>query len=109
MVLEIGLSIAGFVLISLFSIIGFLLKRILADFTGLKKSLESLTIGMNSIQGDLNNNTKDVAEIKTALHSLDKDITRRLDKQADAIQWNRDKIIELKSNQENCTARKQAI
>jgi len=108
-IMAIIITIIGSVLTLLIGIVGFFLRKLLNDFSSLKKGVESLTIGMNSVQSDLNNNTKEVSEIKTSLKSLEKDITRRLDKQAEKIEWNRDNIIKLQSGQENCPARNKII
>ena len=109
MYVEIIITVVGSLLMLLITIIGFFLKKLLSDFGSIKKSVEMLNIGMNSIQSDLNNNTKEVSEVKTYLVGMEKHINRRLEKQFEGIQWNRDNIIKLQASQTNCPARNEYI
>jgi peptidoglycan hydrolase CwlO-like protein len=84
-----------------FGIAGYFLRDLHMSFKSMKKDVSNLTIGLNMIQSELNNNTKEVAELKADLNNFKDNIDKRLDRQGNLSIENGKDIAVLKTKVEN--------
>ncbi len=104
-VIEIMFSIGGSFMILMLGIIGFFLRRIINNIENVNTNLSGLDLGVKVLNVELKNNTRDVVELKAEFNASTKTMVRRMDKQAEKIQENRDYIIDVKAEQRNCPAK----
>jgi hypothetical protein len=97
----------------LITILGFFIKKwiesVSVEIVNLKKDVQSLNLGMNLMQSELSNATKDLAEFKGEIRAKNEDYDKRIERLWISIVNCQKDVLKLEIMQDNCPARNRKI